>query len=72
MSYVNTIQTQSNTYTYDQLQAMMANGTIDSSTVQNVSVFNQSADPSACTDGKDDGKLGFFESIGSAISGAVI
>lgn len=71
MSYVNTIQTQSNTYTYDQLQAMMANGTIDSSTVQNVSVFNQSADPSACTDGKDDGKLGFFESIGSAISGAV-
>ncbi|HIS54211.1 TPA: hypothetical protein IAA82_04565, partial [Candidatus Galligastranaerophilus gallistercoris] len=54
MSYVNTIQTQSNTYTYDQLQAMMANGTIDSSTVQNVSVFNQSADPSACTDGKDD------------------
>ena len=71
MSYVNTIQTQSNTYTYDQLQAMMANGTIDSSTVQNVSVFNQSADPSACTDGKDDGKLGFFETIGSAISGAV-
>lgn len=71
MSYVNTIQTQSNTYTYDQLQAMMANGTIDSSTVQNVSVFNQSADPSACTDGKDDGKLGFFEKIGSAISGAV-
>ena len=71
MSYVNTMQTQSNTYTYDQLQAMMANGTIDSSTVQNVSVFNQSADPSACTDGKDDGKLGFFESIGSAVSGAV-
>lgn len=57
--------------TPEALQEAIRNGSIDSTKITDVSVFNQSADPSACTDGKDDGSIGLFDAIGSALKGAV-
>lgn len=71
MTHVNTIKNNSTTYTYDQLQQMVANGTLDSSKITDVSVFSASSDSSECTDGKDDGKIGFFSAFGSTLKGAV-
>ena len=71
MTHVSTIKTNTQTMTPEALQEAIRNGSIDSTKITDVSVFNQSADPSACTDGKDDGKIGFFEAIGSTLKGAV-
>lgn len=71
MAHVSTVQVNNQVYTYDQLQTMMANGTLDVNSIKDVSVFNQSNDQAAVKDGKDDGKVGFFEGLGSVLKGAV-
>ena len=71
MTHVSTIKTNTQTMTPEALQEAIRNGSIDSTKITDVSVFNQSADPSACSDGEDDGKIGFFDAIGSTIKGAV-
>ena len=68
---VDTRKQTSNTYTTDQLQAMLANNQIDTSKITNVDVQTVSANSSECTDGKDDGKVGFFEGLFSVVKGAV-
>ncbi len=70
MAYVNNVSTQTNVYTYDELQQLIANGAIDKNSIKNISVFAQSSDPSKCTDGNDDGKIGFFEASKSVAKGA--
>ncbi len=71
MTHVSTIQNNSQTYTIEDLQTAINNGTIDTDDVTDVSVFSASADSTACTDGSDDGKLGIGETIGSVFKGAV-
>lgn len=71
MTHVSTIKTNTQTMTPEALQEAIRNGSIDSTKITDVSVFNQSADPSACSDGEDDGKIGFFDAIGSTVKGAV-
>lgn len=71
MTHVSTIKTNTQTMTPEALQEAIRNGSIDSTKITDISVFNQSADPSACTDGEDDGKIGIFDAIGSTIKGAV-
>lgn len=66
---VDTRQVAQNTYDYNTFQTGVQSGTINTNDITNVSVFSESQNPSECTDGKDDGKLGFFETIGSCISG---
>ena len=68
---VDTRQQTTNTYTTDELQTMLANNQIDTSKVTNVNVQTVSANSSECTDGKDDGKVGFFEGLVSVVKGAV-
>ena len=62
---VDTRQVAQNTYDYNTFQTGVQSGTINTNDITNVSVFSESQNPSECTDGKDDGKLGFFETIGS-------
>ncbi len=71
MAHVNTMYNTQQTYTIDQLKLLAASGQLDTSKVANVSVFNASADISQCTDGKDDGKIGFAEAAGCTVKGAV-
>ena len=71
MTHVSTIKTNTQTMTPEALQEAIRNGSIDSTKITDISVFNQSADPSLCTDGEDDGKIGIFDAIGSTIKGAV-
>ncbi|MCD8023917.1 MAG: hypothetical protein LUE64_00080 [Candidatus Gastranaerophilales bacterium] len=63
MTTVSTLQTNSNTYTYDEFVQLVQSGAVDTSDLDSVSVFEASTDSSQCTDGEDDGKIG----IGSAL-----
>ncbi len=71
MTHVSTIKTNTQTMTPEALQEAIRNGSIDSTKITDVSVFSQSADTSQCSDGKDDGKIGFFDALGSTLKGAV-
>ena len=71
MTHVSTIKTNTQTMTPEALQEAIRNGSIDSTKITDISVFNQSTDASACTDGKDDGSIGLLDAIGSTIKGAV-
>lgn len=60
MTHVSTIKTNTQTMTPEALQEAIRNGSIDSTKITDISVFNQSADPSLCTDEKTTAKSEFL------------
>ncbi len=69
-THVSTVKNQTNVYTYEQFKELQKNGQIEENSIKSASIFKQSADANQCTDGKDDGKIGFFEGVKSTVKGA--
>lgn len=72
MTYVNTIKTNTQTYTTEQLQQMLANGAIDANSIQNISIYDVADNTTTqYKDENDNEKIGFFEGIKEIAIGGI-